>query len=124
MVLAVNTIIGVAQELRAKRTLDRLAVLTAPTAHGRRDGHSVELPAGEVVLDDLLELRPGDQIVVDGLVIATDGLEIDESLVSGEAIRSRSCAKTRSGRGASSSRGPVSFGDPGRCRRLRPAVAG
>jgi len=86
VVLAVNTIIGVAQELRAKRTLDRLAVLTAPTAHGVRNGRSVELPPGEVVLDDILELRPGDQIVVDGLVLASDGLEIDESLVSGEAI--------------------------------------
>ena len=86
VVLAVNTLIGVAQELRAKRTLDRLAVLTAPTAHALRDGQPVELPADEVVLDDLLELRPGDQIVVDGLVLAADGLEIDESLVSGEAI--------------------------------------
>jgi cation-transporting ATPase E len=78
VVLAVNTIIGVAQELRAKRTLDRLAVLTAPTAHGLREGRSVELRAGEVVLDDVLQLRPGDQIVVDGLVLASDGLEIDE----------------------------------------------
>ncbi len=86
VVLAVNTLIGIAQELRAKRTLDRLAVLTAPTAHGIRDGHSVELAAGDVVLDDVLELRPGDQIVVDGLVLASDGLEIDESLVSGEAV--------------------------------------
>ena len=86
VVLAVNTIIGVAQELRAKRTLDRLAVLTAPTAHGLREGRSVELRAGEVVLDDVLQLRPGDQIVVDGLVLASDGLEIDESLLSGEVI--------------------------------------
>jgi cation-transporting ATPase E len=86
VVLAVNTVIGVAQELRAKRTLDRLAVLTAPNAHALRNGRLVELAADAVVLDDILELRPGDQIAVDGLVLATDSLEIDESLLSGEAI--------------------------------------
>ena len=86
VVLAVNTVIGVAQEVRAKRTLDRLAVLTAPNAHALRNGRLVELAADAVVLDDILELRPGDQIVVDGLVLATDSLEIDESLLSGEAI--------------------------------------
>ncbi len=86
VVLVVNTVIGVGQELRAKRTLDRLAVLTAPTAHAVRAGRRVELPADAVVLDDVLELQSGDQIVVDGLVISADGLEIDESLLSGEAI--------------------------------------
>ncbi len=86
VVLVVNTLIGVGQELRAKRTLDRLAVLAAPTAHAVRAGQPVELPADAVVLDDVLELRPGDQIVIDGLVISADGLEIDESLLSGEAI--------------------------------------
>ncbi len=86
VVLAVNTVIGVAQELRAKRTLDRLAVLTAPTAHGVRNGSSVELAAADVVLDDVLELRSGDQIVVDGVVLSSDGLEVDESLLTGEAV--------------------------------------
>jgi cation-transporting ATPase E len=86
VVLAVNTLVGVGQELRAKRTLNRLAVLTAPSAHALRDGRLVELAADAVVLDDILELRPGDQIVVDGLVLVADGLEIDESLLSGEAI--------------------------------------
>jgi cation-transporting P-type ATPase E len=86
VVLAVNTVIGVAQEVRAKRTLDHLAVLTAPTAHAVRDGRPVELEADAVVLDDVLELQPGDQIVVDGLVLSSEGLEIDESLLSGEAV--------------------------------------
>ena len=86
VVLAVNTVIGVAQELRAKSTLDRLAVLSAPSAHAIRDGQPVELAVASVVLDDLLELRPGDQIVVDGRIVSSDGMEVDESLLSGEIV--------------------------------------
>jgi cation-transporting ATPase E len=85
VVLVVNTAIGVFQELRAKRTLDRLAILTAPTARVVRDGSMAELPAEQVVLDDVLELRPGDQVTVDALVLGCDGLELDEALLSGEA---------------------------------------
>jgi len=84
-VLVANALIGIAQELRAKRTLDRLAVLTAPRARIVREGVVAEAPVSEVVLDDVLELRPGDQVVVDGEVLAADGLEVDESLLTGEA---------------------------------------
>lgn len=84
VVLVANTAIGIYQELRAKRTLDRLAVLTAPRARVVRVGRVDEIPVGEVVLDDLLDLRPGDQIVVDGTVVLSEGLEVDESLLSGE----------------------------------------
>jgi cation-transporting ATPase E len=84
-VLVANALIGIAQELRAKRTLDRLAVLTAPRARIVREGVVTEAPVSEVVLDDVLELRPGDQVVVDGEVLAADGLEVDESLLTGEA---------------------------------------
>ena len=83
-VLVANTAIGIIQELRAKRTLDRLALVAAPKARVVRDGELGELPVGEVVLDDVLDLQAGDQIVVDGLVLAGE-LEVDESLVSGEA---------------------------------------
>ena len=85
VVLVVNAFIGIGQELRAKRTLDRLAVLTAPTAHVRRSGRTVELAVDRVVADDVLVLRPGDQVVVDAVVLAADGLEVDESLLTGEA---------------------------------------
>src|SRR6266542_2605390 len=85
IVLVANTAIGIFQELRAKRTLDRLAVLTAPRARVVRAGRIGEISIGDVVLDDVLELRPGDQVVVDGEVLASTGLEIDESLLSGES---------------------------------------
>jgi len=85
VILVVNAAIGIAQELRAKRILDRLVVLTAPTARARRAGRVEEVAVGDVVIDDVLELRPGDHVVVDGRILAADGLEVDESLLTGEA---------------------------------------
>ncbi len=85
-VLVVNTLIGIIQELRAKLTLDRLSLLSAPKARVIRDGLPQEIPTGEVVLDDLLELRMGDQVIADGTVLQSQGLEIDESLLTGESI--------------------------------------
>ncbi|MGY1753513.1 HAD-IC family P-type ATPase [Blastococcus sp. SYSU D01042] len=84
-VVVANAGIGIVQELRAKRTLDRLAVLNAPTARVVRDGATAELPVADVVLDDLLELRAGDQVPADGVVRSTTGLAVDESLLTGEA---------------------------------------
>ena len=85
VVLVANTLIGIVQELRAKRTLDRLALLTAPRAHVVRDGTVAGVRTNQVVLDDVLELRSGDQIVVDGAVLDATGLEVDESLLTGES---------------------------------------
>ena len=85
LVLVANSGVGIIQELRAKRTLDRLTVLNAPTATVRRDGVSAAIPAVQVVIDDVIELGPGDQVVADGVVLSCAGLEIDESLLSGEA---------------------------------------
>jgi cation-transporting ATPase E len=84
-VLVANSGVGIYQELRAKRTLDSLAVLTSPRARIVRQGRVRELPLTEVVLDDVLELQPGDQIVVDGEVLEAAALEVDESLLTGEA---------------------------------------
>jgi cation-transporting P-type ATPase E len=84
-VLVANTGFGVLQELRAKRELDRLAILTAAKARVIRDGLTAEIPVDQVVRDDVLELRPGDQVPVDGPVLQADGLEADEALLTGEA---------------------------------------
>ncbi|MBU4301131.1 MAG: HAD-IC family P-type ATPase [Actinobacteria bacterium] len=86
IVLVVNTLIGIVQELRAKRTLDRLSLLSAPKARVVREGELHELPTGEVVADDVTLLRPGDQVVADGVILAGRGLEIDESLLTGESV--------------------------------------
>ncbi|HMS89533.1 MAG TPA: hypothetical protein PKE56_13865, partial [Acidimicrobiales bacterium] len=85
VVLVLNALIGIVQELRAKRTLDRLALLHAPTARVVRGGGVHELPVAEVVLDDLLELRSGDQVPADGILLEAAGLEIDESALTGES---------------------------------------
>ncbi|HYT26905.1 MAG TPA: cation-translocating P-type ATPase, partial [Actinomycetota bacterium] len=85
LVIVANTLVGVVQELRAKRTLDRLAVVAAPKAQVVRDGRPAELAVGEVVLGDLLLAGPGDQVVVDGEVVEATALEVDESLLTGES---------------------------------------
>lgn len=84
-VIVSNSVIGVVQELRARAALNRLAVLTQPHAVARRDGVEVQLDARDVVQDDLLVLAPGAQVVVDGEVVESRGLELNESLLTGEA---------------------------------------
>ncbi|WP_372408913.1 HAD-IC family P-type ATPase [Streptomyces luteireticuli] len=84
-VIVANTAIGIFQELRAKKTLDSLAVIGEAKPVVRRDGRPVPVHTGEIVLGDLIELGPGDKCVVDGEVLESDGLEIDESLLTGEA---------------------------------------
>jgi len=85
LVLIANALIGIVQEIRAKRTLDRLTLLSAPKARVIRNGTQAELPTTQVVLDDILLLSPGSQLVVDGQITASDGLELDESLLTGES---------------------------------------
>lgn len=84
-VIIANTGIGIIQEWRAKKTLDSLAVIGEAKPTVRRDGVSAEISTSEIVLGDLVELSPGDKVVVDGTVVEADGLEIDESLLTGEA---------------------------------------
>ncbi|MFJ7194579.1 MULTISPECIES: HAD-IC family P-type ATPase [unclassified Streptomyces] len=84
-VIIANTGIGIIQEWRAKKTLDSLAVIGEAKPTVRRDGVAAEISTSEIVLGDLVELGPGDKAVVDGTVAEADGLEIDESLLTGEA---------------------------------------
>ncbi|WP_223168171.1 HAD-IC family P-type ATPase [Nonomuraea sp. SYSU D8015] len=85
LVILANALIGIVQELRAKRTLDRLAVINEAPVKVRRDGREQEIQPHQVVLGDLIVLGPGDRLLVDGEVVASDGLEVDESLLTGEA---------------------------------------
>ena len=84
-VIVSNSLIGIAQELHARRVLDKLAVLSMPKARVVRDGLASEVATEEVVVDEICELRPGDQVVVDGEMVTALGLEIDESLITGES---------------------------------------
>ena len=85
IVLVTNALIGIGQELQAKRTLDRLAVLSAPRVRVIRDGVSRDIAVEELVADDLVELRAGDQLVADGVVRDSAAMEADESLLTGES---------------------------------------
>ena len=85
IVLVTNALIGIAQELRAKRTLDRLAVLSAPRVRVIRDGAPRDIAVADLVAGDLVDLRAGDQLVADGVVRASTSLEADESLLTGES---------------------------------------
>ncbi len=83
-IILINVVVSVVQEVRAKRTLDRIALLTRPHAAVIRDGTEHTLDPTEIVVGDLLVLRPGDQIVADGEV-KEGKLEVDESLLTGES---------------------------------------
>ncbi len=99
IVMVVNSGIGIVQELRAKRTLDRLTVLATPVVIAMRDGLETPVAIDDLVLDDVVILHPGDQVPVDGEVIHTDGFQVDESLLTGEAdpVDKTVGAKTLSG---------------------------
>jgi cation-transporting P-type ATPase E len=80
-----NTIIGSVQEFRAKRSLDRLALMHAPQARVLRDGGEHEIALAEIVLGDVLVLRAGDQVGADAAVATSDRLQLDESMLTGES---------------------------------------
>ena len=84
-ILIANMAIGIFQEIRAKLTLDKVAILSAPKAKVLRDGKIREIPIREIVLGENIILGLGDQIVADGSVLRSEDLEIDESLLTGES---------------------------------------
>ena len=85
IVLVMNLAIGIFSEIRSKRTLDALAVLDTPTAVAIRDGAAQEVPTADLVVDDVIELKLGDQIPADGSVTKAHGLRVDESALTGES---------------------------------------
>jgi cation-transporting ATPase E len=85
LLIIANSVIGMVQEIRAKQTLDKLAIIGQAKPLVRRQSGTRALLPSEVVLDDVIELGPGDQIVVDGQILDEENLEVDESLLTGEA---------------------------------------
>jgi cation-transporting P-type ATPase E len=85
LLIVANSVIGMVQEIRAKQTLDKLAILGQAKPLVRRRSGTRAVPPSEVVLDDIIELGPGDQVVVDGEIVEENNLEVDESLLTGEA---------------------------------------
>jgi cation-transporting ATPase E len=81
----INSLIGIVQEVRAKRHLDKLAILTKTRARVIRDGAEQVIPADDVVLGDVLLLATGEPVVADGTVLSERFLEVDEALLTGES---------------------------------------
>ena len=84
-VIVCNSLIGIVQEMRVKKLIDNLSVVTASRCTVIRDGRRQEIPVEDIVTDDLVVLRPGDQLAADGTVVEADGLELNESLLTGES---------------------------------------
>ncbi|MFH1207702.1 MAG: HAD-IC family P-type ATPase [Patescibacteria group bacterium] len=85
MIIIFNALIGIIQELRAKWTLDRLALVLASQSHVVRNGSAQTIPTNRIVLDDIIELKAGEQAPVDGIITEGTNVEINESLVTGES---------------------------------------
>ena len=84
-IIFINAGIGIVQEMRAKVALDRLSLLTAPAAKVIRDGTEQQIPVDQVVLDEVMVVASGDQVVADGETLESHSLELDESLLTGES---------------------------------------
>ena len=120
-VLVGNTTIGIAQEVRAKRALDKLAALVAPVATVVRDGAPRDVHVSELAVGDLVRLKAGDQVVADGRLVESDALALDASILTGESepvavdagdeVRSGSFAVEGAGAYAVEAVGPDSYAE-------------
>jgi cation-transporting P-type ATPase E len=130
-VLVSNSAIGITQEVRAKRTLDRLAALIQPTGSVVRDGRVRKVHVEELVTGDLVRLAPGDQVVADGTLESAEALSVDESILTGESrpvarsageeVRSGSFAVDGTGSYSVTAVGPESYAEriAGQARTFR-----
>ncbi len=98
-VILINIIVNVVQEVRAKRKLDQITLLTRPKAMVIREGQKKVIDPSEIVIGDILVVTPGDQIVVDGVAVGPGRIDVDESQLTGESdlIRKEAGAKVFSG---------------------------
>jgi cation-transporting ATPase E len=85
IILVANTFIGIIQELRAKWTLDKLALVMVSRSKVVRSGKIQTIPTNKIVIDDVIELTSGDQVAVDGVTLQSDNLEVNESMITGES---------------------------------------
>ena len=85
-VILCNSAIGIIQEMRVKQLIDRLSVITAARAKVKRAGKVQEVDITDIVIDDIIEVAIGDQIVTDGVVLESRGLEVNESMLTGESV--------------------------------------
>ncbi len=80
-----NSIIGIVQELKVKQLIDKLSVITASRTRVLRDGHFKQIPIEEIVIDDVMAVENGDQIGADCIVLDSQGIEVNESMITGES---------------------------------------
>jgi len=88
-VIALNIFVATIQEIRAKRRLDKIALLLRPTVHVIREGTEKQIDPSKIVMDDIIHLTPGDQAQVDGEFLEANSIEMDESLLTGESSTRR-----------------------------------
>ena len=84
-VIIINTLIGIVQEMKVKKLVDKLAVITASKAAVIRDGEAKEIDIHEVVVKDTMVLTTGNQVCADAIVMESDGMEVNESMLTGES---------------------------------------
>lgn len=84
-IIIINTIIGIFQELKVKKLVDGLSVITATKATVLRDGEKKEIPIDQIVMDDVIAVESGNQISADSIVLESAGIEVNESMITGES---------------------------------------
>lgn len=85
VIYVLNMAIGIIQEIRAKKTVEKLSLVKSPTANVIRDGKKISVPVGDIVLDDIIELTLGEQIPADCILLSGNA-EVDESMLTGESV--------------------------------------
>lgn len=108
-VVITTVFMGIFQEIRAKRTIDKLSIISQQHITAIRNGEKINISVEEIVLDDILILNTGDQICTDGLVLVSEGLEVNEALITGEsdAVKKEIDSEVSSGSFVSSGMGII-----------------